>query len=346
VSDPTTLQIIWFLLISILWLGYFVLEGFDFGVGMLLRRIGRTESEKRAVIHTIGPVWDGNEVWLLTAGGATFAAFPELYATLFSGFYIALFLILAALIVRGMAFEMWGKEDDPRWKAGWEWGLAIGSFLPALLWGVAWASIVGGVPLDAAHEYDGTLFDLLTPYALLGGAMSLSLFLAHGAQFLRLRLKGEIHDRAEHLARLLTPIAGAFVVAFALATVARQSGDGGVEVVSAILLAGAVLAAAATIRQPPAAVVFGLTTAMIVLTFTGLFAELYPAALVSDGAAASTLTLSEAASTEYTLKVMTGVAVLFLPIVLAYQYWTYRVFRARLGAEDFQKNPLDLLPGA
>ena len=178
--DYTTLQVIWFLLISVLWLGYFVLEGFDFGVGMLMRVVGRTEAERRAVLHSIGPLWDGNEVWLLVAGGATFAAFPQWYATLFSGFYLALFLILVALIVRNVAFEFWGKGDSEQWRTRWEWAIMAGSFLPALLWGVAWANIVHGVPIDARGEYTGTLFTLLNPYALLGGLATLALFLAHG----------------------------------------------------------------------------------------------------------------------------------------------------------------------
>ena len=180
----TFLQVVWFVLISILWLGYFLLEGFDFGVGMLFRAVTRNDEERRAVLHTIGPVWDGNEVWLLVAGGATFAAFPQWYATLFSGFYLALFLILVGLIVRNVSFEFWGKSDSPSWRRRWEWAMILGSALPALLWGVAWANIVHGVPIDVHHEYTGTLFDLLHPYALLGGLATLGLFLAHGAIFL------------------------------------------------------------------------------------------------------------------------------------------------------------------
>ena len=206
--DVSFLQGLWFVLICVLWIGYFVLEGFDFGVGMLLRVLGRTEGERRAIIHSIGPVWDGNEVWLLTAGGATFAAFPEWYATLFSGFYLALFLILAALIVRGVAFEFWGKRDDPRWRSGWEWVLVIGSALPALLWGVGWANIVDGSPIDAAGEYSGTLFDLLGPYALAGGLATLSIFLAHGAIFLALRTKDGLETRAQSLAAAPRPRRG------------------------------------------------------------------------------------------------------------------------------------------
>ncbi len=212
-EDVTFLQGLWFVLISVLWLGYFVLEGFDFGVGMLLRFVARTDPERRAVIHSIGPVWDGNEVWLLVAGGATFAAFPEWYATLFSGFYLALFLILGALIVRGVFFELWGKRPDPTWRRRWEWAFAISSLLPALLWGVGWANIVGGSPIDADAEFTGTLFSLLTPYALAGGLATLSLFLAHGACFLALRTTGEIEARSRAIAKRAMPVAALLVTA-------------------------------------------------------------------------------------------------------------------------------------
>lgn len=344
--DPTTLQVIWFLLISILWLGYFVLEGFDFGVGMLLRVIGRDPVERRAVIHTIGPVWDGNEVWLLVAGGATFAAFPELYATLFSGFYIALFVILAALIARGAAFEFWGKDDNPKWRATWEWCIVLGSALPALLWGVAWANIVAGVPLDGQAEFDGTLLSLLNPYGLLGGVTTLLLFLSHGASFLTLRTHGVLEERARGLTRILTPLASGAVVLFLLWTLARQGGDDGVEWVSAVFAAigaGAAIGAALGAATKPGRT-FALSALTIAGLFCALFAELFPNALVSSGPGPS-LSLYAASSTNYTLTVMTVVAVVFVPLVLAYQAWTYWVFRARLGREDFEdvKSPIDLL---
>ena len=172
--DYSFLQALWFILIGVLWVGYFVLEGFDFGVGMLLRKLGHTNNDRRAIIHSIGPVWDGNEVWLVTAGGATFAAFPFWYATLFSGFYLALFLILVALIIRGVSFEFWGKSDDPRWRSGWEWATSVSSFVVALLWGVAWANIIRGVPINADQEFTGNLFTLLNPYGLLGGVTTVS----------------------------------------------------------------------------------------------------------------------------------------------------------------------------
>lgn len=346
--DPSGLQIVWFLLISILWLGYFVLEGFDFGVGMLLRKLGKTNEDKRAILHTIGPVWDANEVWVLTAGGATFAAFPEMYATLFSGFYLALFLILFALIARGVAFEFWGKSESPKWRNTWEWALVIGSGLPALLWGVAWANIIAGVPLKESGgniEYAGTLLSLLNPYGLLGGVVTLTLFLAHGAAFLALRTKGDLHDRAQTLAKQLAPAAAAVVTVFTAWTILRQNGDGGVQWLSAIALILACGAAVAAVARSGvnSGQAFGATAATVLLLFIGIFIELFPNAIVgADGD--PSLTLAAASSTPYTLKVMTVVAVIFVPIVLAYQAWTYWVFRARLGAEDFTgvRSPLDL----
>jgi cytochrome d ubiquinol oxidase subunit II len=331
-KDYTTLQAIWFLLISVLWLGYFVLEGFDFGVGMLIRTAGRTQAERRAVLHSIGPVWDGNEVWLLVAGGATFAAFPQWYATLFSGFYLALFLILVALIVRNVAFEFWGKGDSEQWRTRWEWAMIVGSFLPALLWGVGWANIVHGVPIDARGEYTGTLFTLLNPYALLGGLATLTLFLTHGAIFLSLRTTGEVEQRARAVAARVAPVAAAIVIAFLAWTLVNQDG---VELLSAICAAAAailVVAAAAMVGRPARA--FVATCGTIVALFVALFADLFPHAMISTTNAAFSLTLNEAASSHYTLSVMTVVAVLLVPFVLLYQGWTYWVFRQRVSAQE------------
>jgi cytochrome d ubiquinol oxidase subunit II len=343
----TPLETTWFILICILWVGYFVLEGFDFGVGMLVKRLARDDTERRMLIHTIGPVWDGNEVWLLVAGGATFAAFPGWYASTFSGFYVALFLVLAALIVRGVAFEFWGKDERRGWRSTWEWALAGGSFLAALLWGVAWADIVHGVPMNAKHDMTASLWDLLHPYALLGGLTTLALFLAHGAVFLTLRTKGEMVDRARGVARVAAPVAAALTTAFLTWTVVAQSNRGGIEVVSALLAAGAVglaWAAPVLIRRRPGWA-FGASAAAIALLFAALFADLFPNALRSTTNHAFTLTLHAAASTKYTLTVMTVVAVLLVPVVLAYQAWSYWVFRHRLGREDFEdvRSPIDLL---
>ena len=344
----TTLEVIWFLLICVLWSGYFVLEGFDFGVGVMLRKLGRTREERRDLLHTFGPVWDGNEVWLLTAGGATFAAFPEWYATLFSGFYIPLFLVLLGLIVRNVGLELWAKDDRPEWRDRWEWAIIAGSAIPAFLWGVAWANIVKGVPLDASGEYVGGFFGLLGPYALLGGIVTLVLFLAHGALFLQLRTQGVLHDRAQATAKTLTVAALAVTAAFATWTALRQAGADGVEVVSVLLLGAAVAALAVGARSSLArpAVAFGVSAAGIVLLFAGLWSELYPAAMVSSGPGPD-LALADAASTAYTLKVMTVVAVLMVPIVLLYQGWTYWVFRRRVGGPEAVTgdSPLDALPG-
>ena len=346
-KDYTTLQAIWFLLISVLWLGYFVLEGFDFGVGMLMRSVGHNQAERRAVLHSIGPVWDGNEVWLIVAGGATFAAFPQWYATLFSGFYLALFLILVGLIVRNVGVRVLGQGRPRGWRTRWEWAILVGSFLPALLWGVGWANIVHGVPIDRHGEYTGTLFTLLKPYALLGGVATLTLFLAHGAIFLSLKTAGPIEERARAIAARITPVAAVAVTAFLAWTLVNQDG---VEAASAICAAGAVVALVAATalagRQPARA--FAATCGAIVLMFCTLFIDLFPHAMVSSTNAAFSLTLNEASSSHYTLSVMTVVAVLFLPFVLLYQGWTYWVFRRRVSAEDFGavRSPMDLLSGS
>jgi cytochrome d ubiquinol oxidase subunit II len=322
------LTTVWFSLIAVLWAGYFLLEGFDFGVGMLLPVLARDERERRLLINTIGPVWDGNEVWLLVAGGATFAAFPEWYATLFSGFFLPLLIILVALIVRVLAFEYRGKIDDPRWRRRWDWCLIGGSLVPALLWGVAFGNIVRGVPLDANHEYTGGFFNLLNPYALLGGLTTLTLFLLHGAVFLALKTDGETRQRAGALAaRLAVPVivvAGGFLLWTA---VAHHDVAGWIlSAVAALTLVGAALAT--RVRREGWA--FLATGATIVLATAALFVTLFPNVMPSTTAAANSLTTTNAASTPYTLGVMTWVAVAFTPIVLAYQGWTYWVFRKRL----------------
>jgi cytochrome d ubiquinol oxidase subunit II len=342
--DPNFLQTLWFLLIGVLWVGYFVLEGFDFGVGMLLRALGRDKTDKRMIIHTIGPVWDGNEVWLLTAGGATFAAFPGWYASLFSGFYIALFLILAALIIRGVSFEFWGKEDSPRWRATWEWAAAIGSFLAALLWGVGWADIVHGVPMSSAHNVTASLWDLLHPYALLGGLVTLSLFLAHGAIFLSLRTSGEMVARARAVARPASIASAALMAGFLLWTAFDQNA-GGVKISAQIVAVAAVALAAAVpivLSRERDGRAFALSAGAIALLFTSLFVELFPNALGSTTDHAFDLTLAASSSTHYTQTVMTVVAIVFVPIVLLYQGWTYWVFRHRLGRDDFEGTPTPL----
>ncbi|SCL36397.1 cytochrome bd-I ubiquinol oxidase subunit 2 apoprotein [Micromonospora nigra] len=323
------LTTIWFLLVAVLFTGYFILEGFDFGVGMLLPVLGRDDRERRVMINTIGPVWDGNEVWLITAGGAMFAAFPEWYATLFSGFYLPLLLILLALIARGVAFEYRHKRPEATWKRRWDTAIVVGSLLPAILWGVAFANILRGVPLDADHEYVGGLLNLLNPYALLGGATTLALFLTHGAVFIALKTVGDIRDRAATLAVRLGVATAGLAVAFLTWTLTIRSSTTAVvfAVGAALALLGG-LAAAHARREGWA---FTGTAVAIGLAVATLFAALFPNVMPSTLDPAGTLTATNAASTPYTLTIMTWVAVIFTPIVLAYQGWTYWVFRKRIG---------------
>jgi cytochrome bd ubiquinol oxidase subunit II len=323
------LPTVWFLLIAGLFTGYFVLEGFDFGVGMLLPVLGRDDRERRVLINTIGPVWDGNEVWLITAGGAMFAAFPEWYATLFSGFYLPLLLILVALILRGVAFEYRGKRPEPRWKARWDAAIVTGSALPAVLWGVAFANIVRGVPLAADHEYVGGLFNLLNPYALLGGATTLALFVTHGAVFLGLKTTGEIRDRANAVAGRVGLAAAGLAVAFLGWTLARPATAASVAL--AAVAAAALVGGLAANRVRREGWAFLGTATAIALAVAALFAARYPQVLPSTVDPAYSLTVDNASSTPYTLKIMTWVAIVFAPIVLLYQGWTYWVFRRRIG---------------
>lgn len=326
------LTTIWFLLITVLFTGYFILEGFDFGVGILLPVLGRDDRERRVLITTIGPVWDGNEVWLITAGGAMFAAFPEWYATLFSGFYLPLLLILIALILRGVAFEYRGKRTEAHWRTRWDTAIIIGSLLPAVLWGIALANILRGVPIDAHHEYTGGLINLLNPYALLGGATTLALFTTHGAVFLALKTTGDIRGRANRLAARTGVTAAALAVAFLGWTMAIRTNPAAVALTVAAALA--LLAGLAANRVRREGWAFTGTATAIGLTVAALFAALFPTLLPSTTDPAGTLTTTNASSTGYTLTIMTWVAVVFTPIVLLYQGWTYWVFRKRLGVTD------------
>jgi cytochrome d ubiquinol oxidase subunit II len=332
------LTTVWFALIAVLWVGYFCLEGFDFGVGMLLPVLARDDTERRVMINTVGPVWDGNEVWVLVAGGATFAAFPEWYATLFSGFYLPLLLILVALIVRGLSFEYRHKREDAAWKGRWDLALVVGSFVPALLWGVAFANIVAGVPIDADKEFTGNLFTLLNPYALLGGLVTLTLFAAHGAMFVALKTDGEIRHRARALAVRIGIVAAALAVVFLTWTQAktRTAVTAVVFAVAALSLVGG-LAAARAAREGWA---FLGTFVTIALAVAGLFLALFPDVMPSTTDPAFSLTTTNAAATAYTLKVMTWVAVIFTPIVLGYQAWTYWVFRKRISVHHIPTQAL------
>ncbi|MGV9816722.1 cytochrome d ubiquinol oxidase subunit II [Streptomyces cellulosae] len=322
---------VWFVLIAVLWTGYFFLEGFDFGVGVLTRLLARDRAEKRVLINTIGPVWDGNEVWLLTAGGATFAAFPEWYATLFSGFYLPLLAILICLIVRGVAFEYRAKRPEESWQRNWETAIFWTSLIPAFLWGVAFGNIVRGVKLDADFEYVGTLGDLLNPYALLGGLVTLTLFTFHGTVFTALKTVGEIRERARKLALKVGLVTAVLALVFLLWTQV-ESGDGtslvafGVAVASLVAALGANQAG----REGWAFTLSGVTiVAAVAMLFLTLFPNVMPSTLNPEWS----LTVTNASSSPYTLKIMTWLAVLATPLVLLYQGWTYWVFRKRIGTQ-------------
>ncbi|MEV4755147.1 cytochrome d ubiquinol oxidase subunit II [Micromonospora sp. NPDC049559] len=327
--DLTT---VWFLLIAALFTGYFVLEGFDFGVGMLLPILGRDDRERRVLINTIGPVWDGNEVWLITAGGALFAAFPQWYASLFSGFYLPLLLILVALILRGVAFEYRHKRPDAAWKHRWDAAITFGSVVPAAVWGIAFANILRGVPLDPHHDYTGGLLDLLNPYALLGGATTTALFLTHGAVFLALKTTGDIRHRAARTATRAGTAATILTVPFLAWTLTIRHTPAAVALAAAAALALTAALAATRVRREGWA--FTGTAAAIALLVATLFTALFPNVLPSTVDAAGTLTVTNAASSPYTLKIMTWVAAIFAPVVVAYQGWTYWVFRKRIGVAN------------
>ena len=331
------LALIWFLLIAVLWTGYFVLEGFDFGVGMLWPILGKgvdaqdTEKRRRVLLNTIGPVWDGNEVWVLTAGGATFAAFPHWYATLFSGFYLPLLLILVALIVRNMGFDYRGKRADATWKANWDKAIMIGSFLPALLWGVALTNIVRGVPIDADMEFTGNLFTLLNPVGLLGGLVFVALFLTHGAYFVALKTDGPIRAEARAFATKSGLVTAVLAVVLLLVLGLR---DGSIwswltTAVAALALLGSI-AANARGKEGMAFTGTAITIAAAVATY---FFLLYPNVMPSSTNPAFSLTIENASSTDYTLKITTVAALVFTPVVLLYQGWTYWVFRKRITTE-------------
>lgn len=333
------LNIVWFILIAVLYTGFFLLEGFDFGVGILMPFLSRDKDpdkvdlKRRVIINTIGPHWDGNEVWLLTAGGATFAAFPNWYATLFSGFYLPFLLLLLALIVRGVAFEFRSKDENPRWRALWDGCIFVGSAVPALLLGVAFANLVRGVPIDPDMNYVGGFFNLLNPYALLAGVATLLAFTLYGAIFLSLKTTGELVEQARAVAlRLWLPVvlvmAGLwFATYFATDMLAHLGVNPGI-----IPLAGmaAWLLVGYFVRKKMEGWAFAMAAVGIAFALVTLFMILFPRVMVSSLNPAWSLTIYNAASSPYTLTVMTVVAVIFVPIVLAYQGWTYWVFRKRI----------------
>ncbi|HXX91633.1 MAG TPA: cytochrome d ubiquinol oxidase subunit II [Acidimicrobiales bacterium] len=321
----------WFIIDVIFWVGFFILEGFDFGVGALHGVVGRTEPERRLAVNTIGPFWDGNEVWLIVAGAVIFAAFPLWYATMFSAFYLALVVVLAALMVRGVSFEFRSKDRDPRWVGTWRWSLTIGSALIPLLVGVALGDLLHGLPINQAHQFTGNFFTLLQPYGLWTGLTLLSLSLLSGATFLTLKTTGPVHDRAMALAPRLGVVASALTIGFVVWTqvqVARGVVPSLVDGVAVLAVLGATWAAQQR-AQGWAFLSASLAAAFSVML---IFVSLYPHVMVSTTNAAYSLTVHGTASPPYTLKVMTIVAVIFTPFVLAYQAWNFWVFRKRLSS--------------
>ncbi|MCX4526799.1 MULTISPECIES: cytochrome d ubiquinol oxidase subunit II [unclassified Streptomyces] len=322
---------VWFVLIAVLWTGYFFLEGFDFGVGVLTKLLARDRKEKRVLINTIGPVWDGNEVWLLTAGGATFAAFPEWYATLFSGFYLPLLLILVCLIIRGVAFEYRHKRPEDKWQTNWEHAIFWTSLIPAFMWGVAFANITRGVKIDADKEYVGSLFDLLNPYALLGGLVTLTLFTFHGAVFTSLKTVGDIRDRSRALATRLGVVTAVLALGFLVWTQVSR-GDGW-SLIAMIVAVAALLGALGCNLAGREGWSFALSGLTIAASVAMLFLTLFPNVMPSSLNDAWNLTVTNASSSPYTLKIMTWCAGVATPVVLLYQGWTYWVFRKRIGTQ-------------
>ncbi|UOE44892.1 cytochrome d ubiquinol oxidase subunit II [Agromyces larvae] len=331
------LAVLWFWIVAFLFVGYFVLDGFDFGVGMSLPFLGRDDTDRRVLINTIGPVWDLNETWVIVAGASLFAAFPEWYATLFSGFYLALLLILLALIARGVSFEYRQKGAHPEWKRWFDGMIVVGSAVPALLWGVAFANIVQGVPLDADHNYTGTLIDLLNPYALTGGLTTLLLFFTHGVVFVSLKTVGDLRERAQRLATRSGIIAIVVAAAF-LAWTGLAFGTFWFWVFAAVAAVALIAGWIANARgaEGVAFTFLALTVATAVLA---LFSALFPDVMPASNDPANSLTIANASSSEYTLTVMSWVALIFLPLVLVYQGWTYWVFRKRVTREAVEQAP-------
>ena len=336
----------WFILIAILWTGFFILEGFDFGVGMLHSLVGTDEAGRRAAINTIGPLWDGNEVWLITAGAAMFAAFPGWYATMFSAYYLALVLVLASLIIRGVAFEYRGKRDAARWRRTWDVSLTVGSVAAPLLIGVALAGLLHGLPINSAQNYTGTFWDLLQPYPLFTGITLVLVCLLHGATFLSLKTTGGMRERAGLLARRVAPVTAAAVVGFVIWTHVIHTTAFFLNPIE-LLAVLAVLAAVWLVYEHRDGFAFAATTVTIASCIVSLFVGLYPNVMVSSTKAADNLTVHNTASGGYSLKVMTVVVIIFLPVVLAYQTWTYYVFRRRISREEFlpSAGPAEPSPG-
>jgi cytochrome d ubiquinol oxidase subunit II len=333
------LESVWFFLWGLLWAVYFMTDGFDLGVGSLLPFLGKSEEDKKIMVNSLGPLWDGNEVWLLTAGGVTFAAFPKVYAVMFSSLYSALMLILFALIVRGVAFEFRGKVDSPAWRKIWDTCLFIGSILPAILFGVAFANIFRGIPIDADGVYQGTLLTLLNPYGLVGGVLFLLLFLVHGALWLSIKSDGDLQRRAVAAAHKLWPVELGMAVIFLIASFfATRLYDNYLAhpllfIIVLLAVAGLLGIKVFLARQAMFKAWFSSALTIVAATFYGVIG-LYPNMFPSNLDANFSLTAHNSASSALTLKIMLVVVILFVPIVLAYQTWNYFLFKSKVTRED------------
>jgi cytochrome d ubiquinol oxidase subunit II len=326
----------WFILTAVLWTGFFVLEGFDLGVGLLHTVVARDEPGRRAAINTVGPLWDGNEVWLIVAAAAMFAAFPGWYATLFSAYYLVMVVVLVGLILRGVSFEFRGKVERSGWRRTWDTTLTLGSLLVPLFLGIALGGLLHGVPIGQNQEYTGTFGDLFSGYAVFTGITLLLLCLLHGATFLSLRTTGAVRGRARLLARRIAPVTALAVLAF-LPWTHSTAGKGVLPSIMQLIAVLFVLAAAWLVTTGHEGWAFAATTFTIATTVLSLFVDLYPTLMVSSVDPAYDITVSNAASGNYALKVMSVVAIVLFPVVLAYQGWTYHVFRRRVAPEQFQQ---------
>jgi cytochrome bd ubiquinol oxidase subunit II len=325
----------WFIVIAVLWTGFFILEGFDFGVGMLHGVVGQDDAGRRAAINTIGPLWDGNEVWLIVAGAAMFAAFPGWYATMFSGMYLALALLLASLIVRGVAFEYRGKRDSARWRRTWDVLLTIGSVLAPFLIGVALGDLLHGLPINSSQNYTGSFWDLFQPYGVFTGVTLVLICLLHGATFLGIKTAGDMHERSRQVGRRVAPFTGAFVIGFIIWTHVTANRGFFLNVIELLAIV-AVLAAVWLVDDRRDGFAFAATTVTVAACIASIFVDLYPNVMVSSANQAYSLTAHNTASGPYSLKAMTVVVIVFLPLVIAYQTWTYYVFRRRVSVSDFR----------
>ena len=325
------LPIIWFVIIAIFWTGFFVLEGFDFGVGALHSVVGKNETERRVAINSIGPFWDANEVWLIVGGAAIFAAFPSWYATMFSGLYLAMLLILVALILRGVSFEWRGKGKTQRWRNSWSGTMTVGSILAPLLLGVGLGDLLVGLPINADEQFTGTFWNLLTPYGLLTGVFLLLMCIIHGATFMGMKTTGDVRVRSRMIASRLSYLG--FVVALGWAAWTHYLGSRSVLAIFFSLLAVLpILYVAPGLAAGKEGRAFAASAVAIGSSVAMIFASLYPNVMVSSTDAANNLTVAGTASGSYTLGVMTVVAVVLFPIVLLYQAWNYWVFRKRVSA--------------